>query len=224
MNQSRPFVLIAVDGGAASGKSSTSRAVAEQFNLLHIDTGSHYRAVTDALLRASVPLDQPEAVAHFLAQVALDTLIHGRSTRICLCGTSPAPEDLRRAAVNDAVSLVASQPAVRQFLFAYQRSQATLAREKNFAGMIMEGRDIGSVIFPDADLRIFLEADPDTRAARRAAEGETDAIAKRDALDSARKAAPLKCPEGAVRIDSSLLSLEQVVARVGELIHALPAA
>lgn len=215
------FIIIAVDGGAASGKSSTSRVLAEQFNLLHVDTGSHYRAVTAALLRQGTPVQDPQAVAGFLQQVRLDTQLDGRNARIRLGGVCPEPDELRSAQVNDTVSQVASQPAVRQFLFEYQRSQAELAREKNFAGLIMEGRDIGSVIFPAADLRIFLEADPATRAARRAAEGQSDAIAQRDAQDAARKTAPLKCPEGATRIDSSSLTLEQVVAKIGELIRPL---
>lgn len=219
----RDFVLIAVDGGAASGKSSTSRAIAEQFGLLHVDTGSHYRAVTNALLQAGAEISQPEAVAALLRGIALDTEIDGRSAKIRLGGICPPDADLRRKEVNEAVSIVASQPAVRQFLLEYQRSQAPLAKTNGFTGMIMEGRDIGSVIFPDADLRVFLEADPATREARRAAEGQSDAIAQRDALDASRKTAPLTCPEGAVRIDSSALSLQEVVARVAQLIEALRA-
>src|SRR5690606_27141970 len=124
--------------------------------------------------------DNAEAVTRFLASVALDTVVDGRSARICFNGTLPQPDDLRSARVNESVAQVATLPAVRQFLFDYQRSQAGLARERAFAGLIMEGRDIGSVIFPDADLRIFLEADPATRAARRAAEGQSDAVAERD--------------------------------------------
>lgn len=221
MNPTRPFVLIAVDGGAASGKSSTSRLIAERFNLLHVDTGSHYRAVTHALLQAGIPTDAEQAVGDFLANVALDTVIDGRSARIRLGGVLPLADDLRSASVNANVPQVATLAVVRQFLFEYQRSQAQLARERGFAGLIMEGRDIGSVIFPDADLRLFLEADPATRAARRAAEGQSDAVAERDAIDASRKQAPLKCPEGATRIDSSELTLEQVAERVGALIRSL---
>lgn len=221
MHSHKPFKLIAVDGGAASGKSSTSRLIAERHHLLHVDTGSHYRAVTHALLQAGIATENEQAVAQFLANVPLATEIDGRSALISLNGSVPQAAALRSADVNEQVAQVATLPAVRQFLFAYQRSQAELARQHNFAGLIMEGRDIGSVIFPDADLRIFLEADPATRAARRAAEGQSDAIAQRDAIDASRKQAPLKCPQGATRIDSSALTLEQVVNRISERIEQL---
>jgi len=116
--------------------------------------------------------------------------------------------------VNAVVSKFAAIPAVRKFLFDYQRAQKNVAREHGFDGLIMDGRDIGSVIFPDADLRIFLTADPAERARRRAAEGIADSISERDKLDSSRKAAPLACPEGAVKIDSTHLTLEQVVEKI----------
>ncbi|GHC13560.1 (d)CMP kinase [Cerasicoccus arenae] len=205
------FVIIAVDGGAASGKSSTSRLVAERLNLMHVDTGSHYRAVTYALMLDGVPSTDENAVAERLQTLPLDTVVEGGSARIALGGGIPTAEQLRSEAVNNAVSLYAAVPAVRQFLFDYQRFQAELARVNGFAGLIMEGRDIGSVIFPDATLRVFLEADSATRAQRRAAEGENDAIEARDKIDSSRKTAPLTCPEGAFRIDNSSLSLDQVV-------------
>lgn len=208
------FVIIAVDGGAASGKSSTSREVAERLDLMHVDTGSHYRAVTFALLDEGVPADDEAAVAARLQTIPLGTVVEGRSARITLQGKVPTQDELRSDAVNAAVSPYAAVPAVRQFLFDYQRSQADLAREKGFAGLIMEGRDIGSVIFPDATLRVFLEADAATRAERRAAEGQNDAIEARDKIDSTRKTAPLTCPEGACRIDNSRLSLEQVVQEI----------
>lgn len=205
------FVIIAVDGGAASGKSSTSRQVAEQLNLMHVDTGSHYRAVTFALLEAGVSAEDETAVAERLQSLPLGVTIEGRTARITLDGSVPTQEALRSDAVNAAVSPYAALPVVRQFLFEYQRSQADVAQAKGFAGLIMEGRDIGSVIFPDATLRVFLEADAATRTQRRAAEGQTDAIEARDKIDSSRKTAPLTCPAGAFRIDNSQLSLDEVV-------------
>ena len=114
--------------------------------------------------------------------------------------------------MNAVVSNFAAIAEVREFLKNYQRSMREFAAENGFAGLIMEGRDIGSVIFPDANARIFLDADEETRAARRAAEGITDSIKKRDALDRNRKVAPLVCPEGAVRIDTSHLTKDEVVA------------
>ncbi|MEO0794117.1 MAG: (d)CMP kinase [Verrucomicrobiota bacterium] len=210
------FIVIAVDGGAASGKSSTSRAVAERLNLMHVDTGSHYRAITFALMEIGVSSDDLDSVKNSLRSIPLGTNIDGRSARIAVHGEIPSDSQLRSQAVNASVSKFAAVPAVRQFLFDYQRSQADLARQSQFNGLIMEGRDIGSVIFPDADLRVFLEADTDTRAKRRAAEGQQDSVEARDKLDASRKTAPLTCPEGAFRLDNSSLTLEEVVDIVVE--------
>lgn len=218
MKDSSTFVVIAVDGGAASGKSSTSRLLAAHFHLLHVDTGSHYRAVTHCLLEAGVSPEKPEAVQTFLHKVPLGSEIDGNMARIRINSQTPGADQLRSDAVNQAVSHFAALPEVRKFLFDYQRAQVRTARERGFHGLIMEGRDIGSVIFPNADLRIFLEADPATRARRRELEGQQDSIITRDQLDSARKAAPLHCPDGAIRIDSSELSLEEVVQQIAETI------
>jgi len=209
-----------VDGGAASGKSSLARAVAQRFNFLHVDTGSHYRAVTLALRRAGVSPENAMAVDAALKNLALSTRVEGRSARIALGGQVPAAADLRAGEVNASVSKFAALPTVRRFLFEYQRGQAAFAQTQNFAGVVMEGRDIGSVIFPDAPLRLFLTADPATRAQRRAAEGQADAVAERDRIDSARATAPLTCPPGAIVVDSSLLTLGEVVARASTLVEA----
>jgi CMP/dCMP kinase len=215
-----PFLLVAVDGGAASGKSSLARALAERFNFLHVDTGAHYRAVTLALRHAGVSPDDAPAVATALATLPRDTQVSGRAAQLVLAGRTVDPAALRSEDVNAHVSRFAALPAVRQFLFDYQRSQATVARTRHFAGLVMEGRDIGSVIFPDADLRLFLTADPATRAQRRAAEGQADAVAERDRLDTSRATAPLTCPPSATVIDSSALTLAQVVARATDLIES----
>ncbi|MGE9294789.1 MAG: (d)CMP kinase, partial [Puniceicoccales bacterium] len=121
------FIIIAVDGGAASCKSSTSRQVAERLGLLHVDTGSHYRAVTFALLREGVPAGDESAVESRLGQIPLVTALEGRTARISLGGAIPAPEELRSEAVNTHVSQYAAIPAVRQFLFDYQRGQVDVA-------------------------------------------------------------------------------------------------
>ncbi len=213
-----------MDGGAASGKSSLARALAERFRFLHVDTGSHYRAVTLALRQAGVSPEDPAAVAAALARLSLGTHVEGRAVRIALAGRVPDPAALRSPEVNAAVSRFAALPAVRRFLFDYQRGQAAVARTQGFAGLVMEGRDIGSVIFPDAPLRLFLTADPATRAGRRAAEGQADAVAERDRLDSARATAPLTCPPGATVIDSSHLTLAEVAAQAGKLVEAAQAA
>ncbi len=212
-----PFKIIAIDGGAAVGKSSTSRALAERLNLMHVDTGAHYRTLTYALLAKGVSVEDDLAAA--LAQVQLATRLDGRSARLSVDGKVPDDAGIRSPEVNAAVSTFAAVPTVRQALFGYQRGQASVARDAGFAGLIMEGRDIGSVIFPDADHRFFLEADAATRAARRAKEGQTDSIAERDKMDTTRKNAPLICPEGATRVDTGSRTLEEVIEHIIEQIN-----
>lgn len=214
------FLIIAIDGGAAAGKSTTARALSSRFNFLHIDTGSYYRALTAELLRRGLNPAEVAAVESALAELPLGTVVDGRRAQIEVGGRLVPEAELRGPAVNAAVSHFAALPAVRAALLAYQRDQARIAREHRFAGLVMEGRDIGTVIFPDADFRFFLHADPEERARRRAAEGQQDSIAERDRLDSTRKAAPLLCPPGAIDIDSTFLSLDEVVARVSEPIAA----
>ena len=214
------FLIIAVDGGAASGKSSSSRALSEQFNLLHVDTGSFYRALTWKLLEAGVAPEDEAAIHAALAKLPLNTRVNGRSAAMEVAGWTPG-EEIRSARVNDHVSKFAAIPAVRKFLLDYQRRQVDVARQHEFSGLVMEGRDIGSVIFPDADLRFFLSADPEARARRRAAEGGTDRIHERDRLDQQRKASPLVCPPGAIAIDSTHLTLDQVVAEMAARVREL---
>jgi CMP/dCMP kinase len=212
------FFIVAIDGGAASGKSSTSRALSERFGLLHVDTGSFYRAITWKLLEAGARPDRPAEVEATLASIQLGTRIEGREARMEIDGWTPGDE-IRSAAVNAHVSLFAALPSVRTALLDYQRRQADVARSAGFPGLIMEGRDIGSVIFPEADFRFFLQADPEARARRRADQGMEDKIHERDRLDSSRATAPLVCPPGAVPIDSTQLSLAEVVEQLAGLIQ-----
>jgi cytidylate kinase len=212
-----PFIIVAIDGGAASGKSSSSKILAERFNLLHVDTGSFYRHITFELLRRRVPATDRTALLAALPALEFDTRLEGRSARM-LIGGQPAGDEIRGQQVNDHVSHYAAVPEVRAVLLGYQRGQAEVAKRHGFRGLVMEGRDIGSVIFPNADFRFFLHADPAERAKRRAAEGRQDSIAERDRLDSSRKTSPLTCPPGAIDIDSTFLTLEQVVDRMAALI------
>ena len=219
MSASSEFKIIAVDGGAASGKSSTSRAIAERLGLMHVDTGAHYRTLAYALLNAGADPGAPEAIPALLAALQLDTTIKGRSALLSINGHVPADAEIRSPEVNSNVSKFAAIESVREFLFNYQRSQADVAREHpGFNGLIMEGRDIGSIIFPNAAHRFFLFADEATRAARRAKDGQTDSIAERDKRDSQRKTAPLVCPAGAIRVDTGPLSLDAVVDHICGLI------
>jgi len=163
-----PFIIVAIDGGAASGKSSSARTLSERFHLLHVDTGSFYRAVTAELLRRGVSAADPAGVGAALADLRLGTRVEGRSARMEI-GGRVAGEEIRSREVNENVSHFAALPAVREALLAYQRGQVDVARAGGFRGLVMEGRDIGSVIFPAADFRFFLHADPEERARRRAA-------------------------------------------------------
>jgi cytidylate kinase len=212
-----PFIIIAIDGGAASGKSSSSKILAERFNLLHVDTGSFYRHITYELLRLGVPHTDLAKLKSALAGLQFGTRLSGRSAQM-LIGGEPASSEIRGQNVNDHVSHYAAIPEVRHVLLGYQRGQVDVAKQHGFRGLVMEGRDIGSVIFPAADFRFFLHADPAERAKRRAKEGGQDSIAERDRLDSSRKASPLTCPAGAIDIDSTFISLEQVVEKMAALI------
>lgn len=218
LNSLRPFLIVAIDGGAASGKSSTSRALSERFNFLHVDTGSYYRAITAELLRRGLRTDQISEVKNALPSITLGTQVDGRAARMEIGGRVVPESEIRGPEVTAAVSHFAAIPEVRSALLTYQRNQADVARAHGFGGMVMEGRDIGSVIFPDAGLRLFLHADPVARAKRRELEGRADAVAERDRLDATRKTAPLVLASGAIDIDSTYLNLEQVVDKISGLI------
>ena len=212
-----PFIIVAIDGGAAAGKSSTARAISEKFNLLHSDTGSYFRALASEMLKRGISYSDHEVVISALKSLNLSTRITGRRADMELSG-HVAGEEIRSAAVNQAVSHFAAITELREKLKAYERSQADVAREHGFKGLIMEGRDIGSAIFPDADFRFYLHADPEERSKRRAKEGHLDKVSERDRLDSSRAKDPLACPPGAIAIDSTFLSLEEVVLQVAAII------
>lgn len=214
-----PFIIVTVDGGAATGKSTTSKAVSKALNLLHVDTGAHYRTLTRLLLDQNISPELETEVRAGLESAALETAIEGQSAFLAVNGRRPNDADIRSAEVNANVSLFARMPAVRDKLKDYQRSQREIAAKSEFSGLIMEGRDIGSVIFPDAPYRFFLSADSEKRAQRRAAEGLSDSILERDKADSSRKTAPLTCPDGAIEIDTGTLSIEQVVEKITSIIR-----
>jgi cytidylate kinase len=218
MSSFNTFKIIAIDGGAAVGKSSTSKGLAERLGLMHVDTGSHYRTLTSAILSSGEDAEEREAISKILEALKLCTQIDGRTARLGINDRVPVDSDLRSPEVNAQVSKFAAIPEVRKKLFAYQRSLADLAREQQYAGLIMEGRDIGSIIFPEAAYRFYLDADEATRAARRAKEGQTDPIAARDKMDSTRQAAPLVCPKGATQINTAHHTLEEVIEKIAHLI------
>jgi cytidylate kinase len=218
-NEPRPFHVIAIDGGAASGKSSTSRQIAERCRFLHVDTGSHYRAVAFICLEAGLPPVDTPTLREFLTHLELSSIIQDNESLICFHGTRCLQqEDLRSEAVNQSVSQFAALPFLREAVKEYQRGQIDLARDNGFVGIVMDGRDIGTVILPNADLKIFMKADPATRERRRELEGGSDTILDRDRQDSSRSTAPLKAAEDALVIDNSFMSLEEVVREILQLV------
>ncbi|MFP4351368.1 MAG: (d)CMP kinase [Puniceicoccaceae bacterium] len=203
--------VVTVDGGAATGKSSTARGVAARLNLLHVDTGSHYRALTLLLLRQGIAPRESHALDRALRALSLSSGVAGTEAYLLADGERPSAAELRGEDVNRSVSAFAALAPVRLRLLRYQRWHRTLAAERGLRGLIMEGRDIGSVVFPEAEFRFFLEADADTRVRRRLEEGQTDSVVERDQADTGRKAAPLLCPPGAIRIDTARHTLGEVI-------------
>jgi cytidylate kinase len=214
-------VLVAIDGPAGSGKSSVARAVAEELGVVDLNTGAAYRAVALVALREGVDLMNGASLAEISRRVSLG----GDGARI---DGTPVPEDeLRAPEVSAAASTVSARPEVRAVLLAVQREAAVRAREEG--GAVVEGRDIGTVVLPEAELKIYLSAAPEERARRRAyqtgREAEVDriqeAMKERDRQDSERATSPLKPAPDAVILDTTSLSLEGVVARVLELARGL---
>lgn len=200
-------VVIAIDGPAASGKSSVARALARRYQFAYVNSGSFYRAITWALMHASIAADDALAAAKFLEEDHLNFGVReGLSFVECDQRILQAELDFPEVAGN--VSKVASLPVVRNFLLSRLRE---LCESRN---IVMEGRDIGSVVFPETPYKFYLDASPEIRAQRRAAQGLEDQIAQRDRLDSSRVAAPLVIADDAQVIDSSHLTIDGVVGEI----------
>lgn len=224
--------VIAVDGPAGSGKSSVCRGVAERRGLQYLDTGAMYRAMTWAMLDAGVDVDDPEAVASAAAGVTIVSGTDPRQPTIHV-GDVDVSAPIRGDEVTGAVSAVSAVPAVREQLVAMQRRQVELS-SRSGSGIIVEGRDITTVVLPDADLKVFITADADVRARRRALQDaglgkegvdvqQTEsALLARDAKDSGRTASPLTLAEDAVLLDTTALSLDDVIGQFVQMIDELP--
>lgn len=196
---------VAIDGPAASGKSTVARRLAEQLGLVMVNSGAMYRAVTWQVLRDGVDPTDAQAVIQALKKMEITCGEADGVSTIAINGRLLG-EEMRSPHVNEHVSEVASVPQVRECLVTMQRAYL----EKT--DVVMEGRDIGSVVFPETPYKLYISASEEVRAARRARDGEADAVAKRDAQDSGRKTSPLRVAEGAVEIDSSDLTVEETVA------------
>ncbi len=201
--------LIAIDGPSGSGKTTVARALAARLGVDHLDTGAMYRSLALAVLKRGVDAGDEEAVSRLARSVDIDV-----GERVVVDGAD-ATNDIRSDEVTRAVSRVASNREVRAEMVRRQREWAALR-----AGGVVEGRDIGTVVFPDADVKVYLTAGDDERARRRSAEsgGEQDTVAadmaRRDETDSSRAASPLKPADDAVVLDTSDLSVDEVVEEV----------
>lgn len=221
-------VVVAIDGPAGSGKSSVSKSVAERLGLSYLDTGAMYRAVTWAVLQAGMDPHDHGAVAAWIDGPQAPTIESGtdpRNPTIEVDGVDVAGP-IRGPEVTGSVSAVSAVPQVRSWLVELQRAHVAAAAE----GIVVEGRDIGSVVLPDADVKLYLTADPAVRAQRRAAETSPDVdrtqlaatesqLRERDAKDSQRAVSPLTQADGALQLDTTHLTFDEVVDTVCGLVE-----
>jgi CMP/dCMP kinase len=215
-------VIVAIDGPSGTGKSSTSKAVATELGLAYLDTGAQYRAMTWWMLQNGIDVNDPAEVALAADKPVIVSGTDPADPTITVDGAD-ARGPIRTAEVTAAVSAVSAVPEVRHRLVEAQRAAAAGAEH----GMVVEGRDIGTTVLPTATLKVFLTASPQARAARRhgelvVAQSVTDtqqALERRDAADSGRKTSPLAKATDAVEVDTTALSLDQVISRVVALIE-----
>ena len=229
-------MIVAIDGPSGSGKSSVAREIARRCGLTYLDTGAMYRSVALACLRRGVDPDDADAVARVAREARIELATEQDGQRVTLDGADVTAE-IRTPEVERAVSPVSANPRVRETMVALQR-------EAGASGdVVAEGRDIGTVVFPAADVKVFLSASPEARARRRAvqrrggnlATGEAvavsadderailDDLVRRDAYDSSREASPLRPADDAHRIDSSELGFDEVVSEIVALSPELAA-
>ncbi|WP_078594622.1 (d)CMP kinase [Streptomyces sp. NRRL S-920] len=213
-------VIVAIDGPSGTGKSSTSKAVAAQLGLSYLDTGAQYRAITWWMVHNGIDLTDPSAIAAVAGKPEIVSGTDPAAPTITVDGTDVAGP-IRTTDVTSKVSAVSAVPEVRTRITELQRAIARSAEK----GIVVEGRDIGTTVLPDADLKIFLTASPEARAARRSGElkgadvkATQEALIKRDAADSSRKTSPLAKADDAVEVDTTQLTLQQVIECVVTLV------
>lgn len=215
---------IAIDGPAAAGKSTVAKIVADKLGYIYIDTGAMYRAVTFQAIREDINLEDEVSLQQLVEKMDIDLRIANNQTQHVYINDEDVTEQIRTHEVTNNVSIVAKHKHVREEMVARQR---VLAKR---GGVVMDGRDIGTHVLPDAEVKVFLLASVDERADRRHAENlskgfESDLeklkeeIARRDKLDSEREIAPLQKAEDAKEIDTTSLNIDQVVGKIMDLVH-----
>ncbi|MFB9552990.1 (d)CMP kinase [Streptomyces roseoviridis] len=214
-------MIVAIDGPSGTGKSSTSKAVAAKLGLSYLDTGAQYRAITWWMISNGVDVHDADAVANAAGKPVIVSGTDPARPTITVDGVDAAGP-IRTEEVTSKVSAVSAVPEVRSLITELQRSIAKGAER----GIVVEGRDIGTTVLPDADLKIFLTASPEARAARRSGElkgadvhATKQALIKRDAADSSRKTSPLAKADDAVEVDTTDLTLDQVIECVVTLVE-----
>ncbi|HEV3041826.1 MAG TPA: (d)CMP kinase [Candidatus Angelobacter sp.] len=213
-------IIIAIDGPAGSGKSTLAALLARRYNYINIETGAMYRALALKALETGVPLDDADALARLAAQSRIELQARPTGNRVLLDRTD-VTERIRQQDVTEAASKVSVHPQVRAWMV---ESQRKLGAE---GGVVMEGRDIGTQVFPQAEVKVFLDADPEVRGARRFLQNPTvhlpekaaADLRERDYRDRTRANSPLVPAPDAVIIDSTLLTLDEVVARVVDVVE-----
>ncbi len=213
-------IIIAIDGPAASGKSTTAKRVASALGYLHIDTGAMYRAMALKVLRKKIDVDDSLAIAELASNTSVRLVSRNGKVRIELDGEE-VNSDIRSQEVSKMVSPVSTVPAVRKLMVNEQRA---MGRE---GGIVLEGRDIGTVVFPEAELKIFMLAEGRERAVRRKKELEAHGVAvsvetleqelvERDRIDSQREVSPLRRADDAIPLDTTHLSIDEQVEFIVE--------
>jgi cytidylate kinase len=224
---SAPKIIVAIDGPAGAGKSTIARHLARHFGLLNLETGAMYRAFALKALRAGAPLDESEALEGLAQKTVIHLVPTSGENRVFLDGEDVTGE-LRNAAATDAASRVSVFPTIRAWLVGLQQQMGAAG------GVVMEGRDIGTVVFPRADVKIFLDAAPEVRGMRRfeqmgaraerkpeeVAEKVIQELRERDKRDRNRADSPLKPAEDAVVLDSTDMTLEEAVKAAEKIVEA----
>ena len=221
-------MIIAIDGPASSGKSSTAKLLAERFGFVYLDTGAMYRAVALAVINSGIDSENSGALEQLLSDIEIDVRFEVAGNRIYLDAVD-VTEQIRSRLVTAESSRVSAKPEIRAKMVAEQQRIARRHAREN-RGVVVDGRDIGTVVFPDADIKIFMTADVDTRARRRhleLAENKIDIgfdnirqdIIERDRKDQSRAYSPLVKAPDAIEIDTSGISLDEQVEQIAALIE-----